>query len=301
MDPSEKTSGARAGGDSAFVKLKLRLDAAGFKPSSHFGQNFIVDPNLLDAIIRDASLTPGSRVIEVGPGPGTLTLRLAALASHVLAVEIDRRLIEVAREECKHCTNITFVEGDALGGGVRSLHPGILNELNQGPVYVVANLPYSISAPLIANLVTHARPPVASLLLVQKEVAARICAAAGSPEYGALSVAVQSHAVARALRVVPASVFRPRPKVDSQLVSLVARSDRPEPSLLPVLQKCIEAAFRERRKKLAPRLAATFGRSPAWADATLLSVGAGPQIRGETLAPTQFVALARAVASPPVE
>lgn len=283
---------------SQFVKLKERLDALDFRPARALGQNFLVDTNLLDAIARDAQLTGGETVIEIGPGPGALTLRLAQYAKNVVAVELDARLITILRENVHDFDNIEIVEGDALGGNVRSLHPmiqKILSRESRGGIstaVVVANLPYSISAPFVANLFEHDPPPARAVVLLQKEVGRRLAAGAGDADYGPLSITAGIHARVRILRNVPPTVFRPRPNVDSVLLELTPRAERPSAALRERLQTIVAALFQQRRKMVGRGLLPFFQNDPARVQAVLRSVGFEPSARAGDLPPAALLQIA---------
>jgi 16S rRNA (adenine1518-N6/adenine1519-N6)-dimethyltransferase len=262
-------------GRDPFAHYRAELDALGFKPSSARGQNFLLDPSLHRAIADAAAPTPGDVVLEVGAGLGFLTRELAPRCRRVLGVEIDDRLFALAQRELRAFANVQLLLADALGGPGRTLHPAVAAALasaigdrgaGDGDYQVIANLPYSISGPLLAELACLERLPQRAVVLVQKELAGRIAAAAGGAEYGSLSVLVQAAFTARVLRTVPPEVFRPRPKVVSALL-LLAR--RPELPLVAAerrpFARFVRALFQQRRKTLRlalPRAAAAAG--PTW-------------------------------------
>lgn len=287
-------------GPEAFARLRARLEELGFRPSQTLGQNFLVDPNLLDAIARDAEIEDGETVVEVGPGPAWLTRRLAARARRVVAVELDRRLAVLARESTSDLPNVEVVEGDALAGSKRELHPAIDAALRRPPCVVVANLPYSIAPPFLATLVEHRSPPRRAVVMVQREVADRLLASAGSA-YGALTVAVRAHARVERVREVPAAVFRPRPKVRSTLLRFAPLAHRPSDPERRALHGILDLAFAERRKQLASRLGPRL-RGAVDVDAWREAHGLRPDARPEDVPVDAYVALARAAAaaaSPP--
>ncbi|MBX3463080.1 MAG: ribosomal RNA small subunit methyltransferase A [Planctomycetes bacterium] len=270
-----------------------RMAALGFRPSSTLGQNFLLDPSLHRCIADAAAPSPADVVVEIGVGLGFLTRELVARAGRVVGVELDRRLLAIAREELAAAANLTWVEGDALGGDARALHPAILQELAAplaagGRRLVVANLPYAVSGPLLAELVAAAPPVDVAVVLVQKELAQRVAAAPGTADYGGLSVAVQAYFDAAVLRLVPPSVFRPRPKVMSAIVRLQRRPDAlagPAGERREFLA-FVRSLFRQRRKALRTTLpaaaAAIGGAVPAGAGEGLLE-------RAEALAPATVV------------
>lgn len=281
-----------AQGDRPFDEVRRDLDALGFRPSRVRGQNFLLDPNLLDAIVRDAAIEADETVVEIGAGPGTLTQRLACAAARVVAFEIDPRLVEAASRRLSALGNLELVTGDALGGSKRGLHPRLCQVLSESRAAVVANLPYRIAAPLLANLLEHNPPPCRLVVMVQKEVANRILARPGTPAYGPLTIAIRARAEGARLRDVPREVFRPRPNVDSTILRLVPRADRPGPEEGERLRRLIALAFRARRKKLAPQWAPFFG-GVRGAEAAMAALGVSPLARAEDLPVEAFRELAR--------
>jgi 16S rRNA (adenine1518-N6/adenine1519-N6)-dimethyltransferase len=254
-------------GRDPFAHYRAELDALGFKPSSARGQNFLLDPSLHRAIADAAAPAPGDAVLEIGTGLGFLTRELAPRCRCVLGVEIDDRLLAIARRELRAFANVQLLHADALGGPGRTLHPAVVAALDgavgDGDYQVIANLPYSISGPLLAELSCLERLPQRAVVLVQKELGGRIAAAADSAEYGSLSVLVQSAFAARVLRTVPPEVFRPRPKVVSSLLLLARRPELPlAPAERRPFARFVRALFQQRRKTLRlalPRAAAAAG------------------------------------------
>jgi 16S rRNA (adenine1518-N6/adenine1519-N6)-dimethyltransferase len=276
-----------------FQRYRDRMAAVGFRPSSTLGQNFLLDPSLHRWIAECAAPTAADTVVEIGVGLGFLTRELVARAGRVVGVELDARLLTIAQEELGAPGHLAWIAGDALGGAGRTLHPAILAALAEpvgtgGRRLVVANLPYAVSGPLLAELVA-AEPAIdAAVLLVQKELAQRVAAAAGTPEYGGLSAAVQSTFRAELLRDVPPDVFRPRPKVVSAVLRLERHDDAIGGSAAERREflTFVRHLFRQRRKALRttlPAAAAAIGRQPpAVADSML-------QQRAETIPPAVLV------------
>jgi 16S rRNA (adenine1518-N6/adenine1519-N6)-dimethyltransferase len=254
-------------GRDPFAHYRAELDALGFKPSSARGQNFLLDPSLHRAIADAAAPAAGDAVLEIGTGLGFLTRELAPRCRCVLGVEIDDRLFALAQSELRAFANVQLLHADALGGPGRTLHPAVTAALDRavggGEYQVIANLPYSISGPLLAELTCLERLPQRAVVLVQKELAGRIAAAADSAEYGSLSVLVQSAFAARVLRTVPPEVFRPRPKVVSSLLLLARRPELPLAAAeRRPFARFLRALFQQRRKTLrlaVPRAAAAAG------------------------------------------
>lgn len=279
-----------------FQVYLAKMAAVGFQPSSVLGQNFLLDPTLHRWIADQAAAGPADTVVEIGVGLGFLTRELAARAKLVVGVEIDERLLTIARGELADCPNIQWVLGDALAGPGRSLRPEIgaaaVDAAARGAAcLLVANLPYSVSGPLLAEVAALPVLPEHAVLLVQKEMAMRIAARPDSADYGGLSAAVQALFHARVLRDVPPQVFRPRPKVMSSILRLDRRHDA-----LPVLGPAaarrefgvfVRQLFQQRRKVLRttlPAAAAAIGREPPARTAAEL------QGRAEQLAPDTIAA-----------
>ncbi len=218
----------------------------GLRPSRALGQNFVVDPNTVRRIARLAEVGPGTDVVEIGAGLGSLTLALAETGAHVVAVEVDRGIVPVLRQVVAG-RDVTVVEADALGVDWAVLLAP------RGRWAFVANLPYNVATPVVVSVLERA-PQVASLLvMVQREVAERLAAGPGDPAYGAVSVKVAYWAEARVVGRVPPTVFVPRPKVASALVRIVRW---PSPAVDPCqvgyerLFAVVRAGFAHRRKML---------------------------------------------------
>lgn len=242
------------------------------------GQNFLADPNLLDAIVRDAELTPVDVVLEVGAGEGVLTGRLAEAAAHVHSVEIDRNL-EAVLAGLAAKPNVSFHWADAMKLDFRTLGPE--------PTAVVANLPYSVATPVILRTI-ELLPAVRSwTLMVQREIADRLRAAPGGREYGAPSVLVQLACEVELLRTVDPAVFRPRPRVESAILRL----RRTGPAAPGAVRGLVRAAFAHRRKSLARSLEHARPGSLGPAREALGELGLAEDARAEALSPAEFAAL----------
>ncbi|HKA67075.1 MAG TPA: 16S rRNA (adenine(1518)-N(6)/adenine(1519)-N(6))-dimethyltransferase RsmA [Solirubrobacterales bacterium] len=242
------------------------------------GQNFLADPNLLDAIVRDAALSPADVVLEVGAGEGVLTERLAAVSAHVHTVEIDRGL-EPVLAPVATLPNVSLHWGDAMRLGLAAFAPA--------PTAMVANLPYSIATPLILRTI-ELLPSLASwTVMVQREIADRLRAAPGSRTYGSPSVLAQLACEVELVRKVDPAVFRPRPRVDSAILRL----RRTGPAADPATRDLVRAAFAHRRKSLARSLEHGEAGSLAPARAALAGMGLAEDSRAEALSPEEFAAL----------
>jgi 16S rRNA (adenine1518-N6/adenine1519-N6)-dimethyltransferase len=242
------------------------------------GQNFLVDPNLLDAIVRDAALSPEDVVLEVGAGEGVLTERLAAVAAHVHTVEIDRGL-EPALAAIAPLANVSLHWGDAMKLDLATFDPP--------PTAMVANLPYSVATPLILRTIELLPSLSRWTVMVQREIAERLRAAPGSRTYGSPSVVAQLACEVELVRKVDPAVFKPRPRVDSAILGL----RRTGPAVDPVTQRLVRAAFAHRRKSLARSLEHGEKGSLAPARAALAELGLAEDSRAEALSPAQFAAL----------
>ncbi len=257
-----------------------------------FGQNFLIDPRVLEKIIRAAQVGRDDFVLEIGPGIGTMTQYLAEAAREVAAVEIDDKLIPILEETLKGYDNVTIIHGDILKVDVEKL----VQEKNQGrPVKVVANLPYYITTPIIMGLFESHVPLDSITIMVQKEVADRMRVGPGTKDYGALSLAVQYYARPEIVANVPPNCFIPRPAVGSAVIRLT-RHEAPPVQVQDeqLMFRLIRGAFNQRRKTLvnALRNAPGLGLSREEAEAALDRLGLPLNIRGEALTLEQFAGLA---------
>jgi 16S rRNA (adenine1518-N6/adenine1519-N6)-dimethyltransferase len=242
------------------------------------GQNFLADPNLLDAIVRDAELGPDDVVLEVGAGEGVLTERLAAAAGFVHSVEIDRRL-EGALAEMAARPDVSLHWGDAMDVDLAGLDPA--------PVAMVANLPYAVATPLLLRTIEELPGLERWTVMVQREIADRLRAAPGSRTYGSPSVVAQLACEVSLVRTVDPAVFKPRPRVESAILAMrrtEAGADRPTREL-------IRAAFAHRRKALPRSLEHVRPGSLMPAREALVELGLPEDARAESLSPQEFAAL----------
>lgn len=212
--------------------LMKRFDEVGIGPLARYGQNFLIDLNLLSILVDAAELGPQDVVLEVGTGTGSLTAMLAEQAGAVVTVEIDRRLFQLASEQLGDNPKVVMLEQDALKSKNR-LHPTILQtvreRMDQIPgarFKLVANLPFNVATPIIANLLDAEFVPDLMVITIQRELAERILAYPSTKDYGALSVWIQSQCDAEILRILPPSVFWPRPQVDSAFVKIVLNPEK---------------------------------------------------------------------------
>ena len=262
------------------------LSAHGLRPSRALGQNFVADPNTVRRIARLAGLEAGDRVLEIGAGLGSLTLALAETGAQVVALEADRHLVPVLRSVVEP-EGVEVVQGDALTLDLAAL----LATHGNGAWRVVANLPYNIATPLVLRILTEVPAVTRLLVMVQREVGERMAAAVGDEGYGAVSVRVTYFARAEVVGRVPASVFIPRPRVESVLVRLVRRQEPAVDTGLVSYERLdtvVRAGFAHRRKMLRRALAGVV-EPEAFARA-----GVRPEARAEEL---DIVAWGRLAAS----
>lgn len=285
-------------GRESFPDYLRRLEALGFRPSSTRGQNFLLDPTLHRVIAEASGAGPNDVVLEIGVGLGFLTRELAPRVGAVVGVEIDERLFAIAGEDLAASANVQLVLADALGGPGGSLPPSVVEAVEHALVgrdrlFVVGNLPYAASGPLLAELTARERLPDGITALVQKELGDRLAAGVDQDDYGGLSALLQSVYTVERLRTVGTEVFRPRPKVASAIVRLRLRPDAARLSATErrALQVFLRTLFGKRRKVLRTTLAEAANaihRSVPPLPAELLAR------RAETLAPDELVALFRA-------
>jgi 16S rRNA (adenine1518-N6/adenine1519-N6)-dimethyltransferase len=264
----------------ALPPLREALAAHGLMAKKAFGQHFLLDLNITRKIARLAEVGEGDVVIEVGPGPGGLTRALMETGARVTAVEKDERFRPLL-EDLAAAGELTLVMGDALTVDEATLAGG-------APAHIVSNLPYNVGTPLLIKWLTGPWTPASLTLMFQKEVADRIVAPPGAGAYGRLGVIAQATCEAKLVMDVPARAFTPPPKVDSAIVRLVPRPDRPMPGRLDALQKLTAAAFGQRRKMLRASLKALGGED------LILAAGLDPQARAETVPVAGFLDLADA-------
>lgn len=285
--------------------LSERLAAAGLKPLSRFGQNFLVDLNLVDLIARSAELTPNDLALEIGTGVGSLTTRLADCAGAVLTVEIDHHLFRLAGQEIGHRPNVKQLQCDALRNK-NSLREEIYENVDQAlgslgddaRFMLVANLPYNVATPIISNLMHHRRPPDRMVVTIQKELGDRIMASPGTKDYGALSIWMQSIADVELIRVLPPTVFWPRPKVHSSILRIDHRPERHDAIADPkYYHATVRALFFHRRKFLRSVVISAMKNrlEKAEIDAVLDRLGHAPNTRAEQLDVPTIAALVEAL------
>ena len=271
------------------------LQKYNFTFQKKFGQNFLIDPHVLDKIIAAAEITKDDFVLEIGPGIGTLTQYLAEAAREVVAVEIDSSLIPILEDTLSFYDNVSVINEDVLKVDLKKL----AEERNGGkPIKVVANLPYYITTPIIMGLFESHVPLKSLTVMVQKEVALRMQAGPGTKDYGALSLAVQYYADPYLAANVPPNCFMPRPNVGSAVIRLTRFEETPvKVTDEALLFRLIRASFNQRRKTLQNGLVNSpeLHFSKEQVAAAIETLGVSPSVRGEALTLEQFAALCNAL------
>ena len=271
------------------------LQKYGFVFQKKYGQNFLIDPHVLDKIVAAAEIGPDDFVVEIGPGIGTLTQYLAYVAREVCAVEIDKNLIPILEDTLSGYDNVTVLNEDILKVDLNRL----AEEKNQGrPIKVVANLPYYITTPIIMGLFENHVPLESVTVMVQKEVADRMQTGPGSKDYGALSLAVQYYADPYIVANVPPNCFMPRPKVGSAVIRLTRHTSFPvQVEDEKLLFQIIRASFNQRRKTLVNGLnnSPEIVLSKEQITEAVESLGKGAGVRGEALTLEEFARLSNRI------
>lgn len=273
------------------------INKYGFAFQKKFGQNFLIDANVVEKIVREAGVTKDDFVLEIGPGIGTMTQILCENAREVAAVEIDKNLIPILQDTLSEYDNVTVINEDILKVDINAL----AQEKNQGrPIKVVANLPYYITTPIIMGLFESHVPIDSITIMVQKEVADRMQVGPGTKDYGALSLAVQYYAKPEIVLTVPASCFMPRPNVDSAVIKLTRHETNPvsvEDEKL--MFKIIRASFNQRRKTLANGLnnSSEIHLPKEIIAESINELCGNPSIRGEALTLEEFASLSNIISA----
>ena len=271
-----------------YNEIRALLARHGFRFSKSLGQNFLTAAWVPERIAEEAGLDAQTGVVEVGPGIGCLTAELAKRAGKVVAVELDKALLPVLDETLADFSNVTIVPGDATKLDLAAL---VERELQGLRPVVCANLPYNVTSPLLTALIGSGCFETITVM-IQREVARRICAKAGSPDYGAFGLFVQWHCETELLFDVPPGCFVPQPKVTSSVIRLTRRAAPPVAvSDEKLLFRVIRAAFNQRRKTLVNALSAALPLDKGGLEKTLIGCGFDPRVRGESLDIGQFVVI----------
>lgn len=268
--------------------IKSILSECGFSFKKQLGQNFITDKNLLSSIVALSGVGEGDTVLEIGCGAGTLTRALAERAKRVIAFDVDKSLQPVLERSLSGLENVEVVFRDFLKIDLNELESQI------GEYKVVANLPYYVTTPMIMKLVEEGKKCRGLCVMVQEEVAERLCANAGTAEYGAITAMIAPKAECRIVKRVPRTLFFPRPNVDSAVVKFNF-AERLKINDHSKYKKVVQAAFSARRKTLENNLVNAFSLSREQAQRILTECGIDLKARGETLDYTQFEAIANKI------
>ncbi len=261
--------------------IKTILAECGFGFKKQLGQNFITDKNLLSSIVAASGVDGGDTVVEIGCGAGTLTRAIAQRVKRVIAFEVDKTLQPVLAQTLSGLENTEVVFRDFLKVNMPEF------ERETGEYFVVANLPYYVTTPLIMKLIEDSDKCKGLSVMVQEEVAERLCASAGTPEYGAITAMIALKAECKIVKRVPRTMFYPRPNVDSAVVKFTFNGGI-EVTDKAKYKKVVHAAFSSRRKTLENNLVNSFGLTRARAQEILTDCGIDLKARGETLTPEQF-------------
>lgn len=284
------------------TETKQLLQKYGLRPKKRWGQNFLIDERIIQAIVAAAELSPADTVVEIGPGLGSLTAHLVQQAGRVLAVEIDAQLIPLLQEKLGSYPGFKILEQDILKVDLDRAVQEAFGQVPH-PYKIVANLPYYITTPVIMKLLEERCRISTMVLMVQKEVGERMQARPGTKAYGALSVAVQYYTEPSVVCKVPPGAFRPVPEVSSVVVKLAVRET---PAVAPrderLFFQVVRAAFGQRRKTLVNALSGFFRRwSKEEMTELLQQAGIPPTVRGEELGLTEFAQIADALAKAAME
>jgi len=275
------------------ASIKQELKEYGLFPKKRLGQHFLVDRNILNKVIRTAQVGKEDIVLEVGPGLGEMTLALARLAKHVIAVEIDSKLVTILKEKLKDYGNVEVVKSDILKVDFKNFY-----KREGQPIKVVANLPYQISTPLLFHFIELKEFFSTLTLMLQKEVAERMVAPPGGKDYGPLSIFVQSFLDISIRFFIKPSAFFPPPKVESAVVHMVWK----EKPMIEVkdeewFKRVVKACFSYRRKTLANALKHSELPLPEFIELKMMAIGIDPRRRPETLTIQEFASLAETLKS----
>lgn len=258
------------------------------------GQNFIIDPNILDNMVKIAGIDHDTNVIEVGPGIGALTEALAQSARQVLSFEIDQRFIPVLENELGHYDNLKIVHADALSVDLKKYVEEYFDSAL--PLALAANLPYYITTPILMHFLESDLDLESMTVMIQKEVAERLSARPGTKAYGSLSIAVQYYMQVEIAAIVPPTVFNPAPNIDSAIIHMSKYQEKPvEVEDEALFFRVVRQSFVQRRKTLRNNLIVGLGKEEAVKekiDRAIESAGLDPKVRGESLSITEFAKLA---------
>lgn len=279
-------------------RTKEIISRHGFSFKKSLGQNFLIDQNILYKIVEAAGLDKDKGALEIGPGIGALTEKLAQTAGAVTAVEIDQRLIPILKEVLEPYPNVRVHHGDVLKVDLQELFREHFDGVSK--VSVVANLPYYVTTPILMKLLEEKLPLENIVVMIQKEVAVRMAASPGSKDYGSLSIAVQYYSEPKLVCTVPHTVFIPQPNVESAVIRLQVRENPPvEVDDEAHFFEVVQASFAQRRKTIANNLKSRFfsGEGRERLEQLLQEAEIEPSRRGETLSIEEYARLSRVLLS----
>ena len=265
------------------AELSALMDSLGIAPSKKLGQNFLIDDNFLDSIIRIADIKPDDKIIEVGPGFGALTERLLKTGASVAAIEFDRKLAAWLRLTYAN-RGLCLIEGDACKIDVAGIYGA------DTPFRLISNLPYSAGTVIVANMLALKTPPSEMFIMLQKEVGMRFAAKEDTDEYGALTVRIHAMYQVELVKMAPPQMFYPRPEVDSCILRLTLRKDALGQEHFRNLTRLVRASFAHRRKKMLKQAASMFDMEQV--RSAMVSLGIDPDIRAEKVTVKQFIRMA---------
>jgi 16S rRNA (adenine1518-N6/adenine1519-N6)-dimethyltransferase len=273
------------------IRTKTMIDKFDLKFNKALGQNFLIDNDILDKIVASANLTKDDKVLEIGPGIGLLTVRLADSSGKVLSIELDDKLIPILNDNLKEFDNVVIYHGDAMKVDLMQLTDEHLKE----PFTICANIPYYITTPLINRFFKEDLNVKNIVLMIQKEVAERMVAKPGGKDYGALSLLIQYYSKPSIVTLVPPNCFVPRPKIDSAVIKLEMYKKPPVELISSELFfNVIKASFSQRRKTLSNALK-PMGIPREELKLCFDQCSIDPSRRGETLSIDEFANLSNSI------
>lgn len=271
------------------AEIRQILETAGLKPRKFLGQNFLIDHNLIRKLVDAAELRQGQRVLEVGPGTGTMTEEILSRGVHLTACELDHGLARVLRDRFADNPRFRLIEGDCLEGK-RGLNQQMMDAVGEGPFALVANLPYGSGTPLLSRLLVEYPRCGVMCVTIQREVADRLAAAPGSDEYGPLGVIAAATATVEVVAKLPPECFWPRPDVTSAMIRITRRIEPNFPDPQRLSAACV-VLFAQRRKQLGSLMSAAAVKQDA---AVTWPEGIAPSLRAEQLSPPQIFSFVHA-------
>ena len=269
--------------------LKQLIRKHGFSFKKAFGQNFLTDENLLDEIVESAGVTDSDTVLEIGCGAGVLTRALAKKAKRVIGYEIDKTLKPLLDDVLDGFNNVEIVFKDVMKEKIADI------DANLGKFILVANLPYYITTPIIMQFLEVSNNVSSMVIMVQEEVAYRLCAKEGTADYGAITVAINLRGDAEIVKNVPREMFTPPPNVDSAVVKITIDNDKFKDLDLKSIRNVVKAGFGNRRKMLVNNLMMAFRLNRVQAEAVLNSSNVSLTARGEELSSEDYIRLSEAI------